>query len=323
MQRRQPTERTAVVFGGSGFVGRYVVQRMARRGWRVRVPTRDPERATFLRTMGAVGQVAPIFGNIRDEATTRAAVEGADYIVNLVGIMYERGRNTFGAAQYEGAKRLAKICLDMESPRFIQISAIGADLKSQAHYARSKAGAERAARDHYQETTILRPSVVFGPEDEFFNRFAQMARVSPVMPLIGGGQTRFQPVYVGDVADAIMACLDQPETVGETYELGGPRVYTFRQLLELMLEECHRKRRFMTIPWGLAKLQGTFLEWLPKPPLTVDQVEMLKRDNVVSGKEKTLSDLGIEATALEMILPSYMDVYRPGGRFADKRDQPA
>lgn len=314
-----PTEPTiATVFGGTGFIGRYVVQRLARRGWRVRVPCRDPSKALFLKPFGVPGQIAPLFANIRDDASVAAAVAGAHVVVNLVGVLYERGRNTFEAIQHRGAGRVAAAAAAAGARSLVQVSAIGADPESPAAYARAKAAGERDVQEAFPTATILRPSIVFGPEDAFFNRFAAMAQLSPFLPLIGGGQTRFQPVYVADVADAVMRAIDMPEAKGCTYELGGPAVYTFAELMRLMLRETGRSRLLLPVPWGLARLQARVLGLLPKPPLTTDQVTLLERDNVVSEGAKTLSDLGISATPAEAILPTYMVGYRAGGSFAGR-----
>ena len=315
-----PTAPTiATVFGGTGFIGRYIVQRLARRGWRVRVPCRDPDKALFLKPFGVPGQIAPHFANVRDDAGVAAAVDGAEIVVNLVGVLYERGRNTFQAVQHHGAGRIAAAAAAGGTKHLVHISAIGADPESPSAYARAKAAGEHAVWQASPEATVLRPSIVFGPEDAFFNRFAAMARLSPFLPLIGGGHTRFQPVYVADVADAVMSAIDMPEAKGGTYELGGPTVYTFAELMRLTLRESGRSRALLSVPWGVARLQARFLGLLPKPPLTTDQVTLLQRDNIVSEGAQTLADLGIPATAVEAILPTYLSQYRPGGRFA-RRD---
>ncbi len=318
MTLRPPGEKVATVFGATGFIGRYLVQAMARRGWRVRAATRDPGAALFLKPYGAVGQVTPEFANIRDDATVAAVTDGSDYVINLVGILFERGRRTFAATHDDGARRVAEAAARTGADRLVHISAIGADAASEAAYARTKAAGEAAVRQAFADATILRPSIVFGPDDDFFNRFAGMAGISPFLPLIGGGTTRFQPVYVGDVVDAILAALDQPDAKGKTYELGGPTVYTFRELMELTLEYSGRRRALATVPWGMARLQARVLGLLPKPPLTLDQLALLKSDNVVAEGALTAADLGIVPTAAEIILPTYLNRYRPGGRFANR-----
>ena len=303
------------VFGGSGFIGRYVVRNLARAGWQVRVAVRRPDEALFLKTAGDVGQVTPVAANIRDDASVAAACVGADAVVNLVGILYEGGRQKFDAVQAEGAGRVARAAKVAGARRFVQISAIGADANSDSGYARSKAAGEAKVAMAFPGATILRPSIVFGPEDNFFNRFAKMAMLSPALPLIGGGNTRFQPVYVGDVAAAVAKAIEDAGTAGNTYELAGPRAYTFRELLRLMLNEIGRCRLLVPLPFALAMLKATFLQLLPMPLLTVDQVKLLKRDNVASGKPG-LKELGISPTAVEVVIPTYLDRYRPRGHYS-------
>jgi len=309
----------ATVFGASGFIGRNIVQVLAARGFRVNAVCRDAEHAKFLKPMGTVGQVTPMRADVTDAAAVARAVAGADIVVNLIGILYQSGRNTFEAVQATAPGTIAKAAAAAGAHAMVHVSAIGADADSRSAYARSKAAGEAAVRAAFPTATILRPSIVFGPDDSFFNRFAAMAQVMPVLPLIGGGVTKFQPVYVDDVADATMAALDRSDAAGNTYELGGPTVYTFRQLLELMLVEIRRKRMLVSMPFWLASLQAAVLELLPVPPMTRDQIELLKSDNVVSGGAKTLADLGIEATPLEIILPTYLDKFRVGGRYAGGR----
>lgn len=311
--------RVATVIGGSGFIGRHFVKRLAKTGTVIRVAGRHPSRSTFLRVMGSVGQIVPIAVNLEDDASVAAAVHGADLVVNLAGILHESGRSTFAAVQAEAPGRIGRAAREAGATRLVHVSAIGADAASASHYARSKAEGEQALSQAFPEATILRPSVVFGPEDQFFNRFARMAMAAPVLPLIGGGGTRFQPVYVGDVADAIMAAIRDPASRGRTYELGGPRVYTLREVMELVLDVTHRHRRMVNLPWSVAEFQARLLGLLPNPPLTSDQVELLKHDNVVSPDRPGLADLGISPTAAEVILPTYLDRFRRGGRFSDQR----
>ncbi len=309
------TARRITVFGGSGFIGRHVVTRLAAQGWVIRVAVRDPVGAAFLKPMGNVGQIVPMRADLTDPAAIEAAVSGVQAVVNLVGILYERGRQRFGPVHGAAPARLAEIAAKAGVERFVHVSAIGADPRSASAYARSKAAGESGVRAAFPAATILRPSIVFGPEDSFFNRFGMMAKLLPALPLIGGGRTRFQPVYVGDVAAAVVRALDDPACRGATFELGGPQIYTFKELMQLLLATIGRKRLLVSLPFGLAQLQAAFLEWLPVPPLTRDQVRMLKYDNVVSPGAKGLGDLGITATPVEAILPSYLDVYRRGGRF--------
>ncbi|MEQ8965751.1 MAG: complex I NDUFA9 subunit family protein [Azospirillaceae bacterium] len=319
MAYRAPDYKVAAVLGGTGFIGRYVVRELARRGWRVNVLTREPGRALFLKPMGAVGQIVPVFANIRDADSLAVGLRGADYVINTVGILAEGGNQTFEVLQAQGPGQLGRLAKEAGVERIVHISAIGADPQSPSAYARTKAAGEAALREAFPDASILRPSIVFGPEDGFFNMFAGLARYLPALPLIGGGRTRFQPVYVGDVADAVMACLDRADTPGRTYELGGPRTYTFRELIEMILAATHRRRFLVTAPWPVARLQARVLSLMPKPLLTPDQVVQLERDNVVSHGAAKLADLGIDPTDLELVLPTYMDRYRPGGRFADRR----
>jgi uncharacterized protein YbjT (DUF2867 family) len=306
------------VLGGSGFIGRYVVKRLAGRGEVLAVGGRHAADAKFLRLKGEVGQVALLNIAIDDEALLPAFLAGQDALINCVGILQERGGQTFDLVHHAAPARLARLAREAGVGRLVHISAIGADPRAGSAYARSKAAGEQAVKDAFPTATILRPSIVFGPEDDFFNRFAALAMTLPVMPVIGG-ETRFQPVYVGDVADAVIACLDDPASAGRTYELGGPKVYTFRALLELLLHEIGRHRKLVDIPFGLASLQARLMAILPRPPLTPDQVEMLRRDNIVSSGALTLATLGIEATAVEAILPSYLDRFRKGGWYQRNR----
>ena len=305
--------RRTAVLGGSGFIGRYVVKRFATRGEVIAVGCRNAEAAKFLKPLGDVGQIVPLNVGIGDETLLPAFLAGNDALVNCVGILREGGAQTFELVHHTGPARLARFAREAGVDRFVHISAIGADPRSSSAYARTKAAGEQAVRDAFPTVTILRPSVVFGPEDQFFNRFAAMATISPVLPLIGGGETRFQPVYVSDVADAVVACIEDPATAGRVYELGGPKIYTFREVLELVLSEIRRKRRFVDLPFGLATLQARLMSILPSPPLTPDQVELLKSDNIVSSGAMNLASLGIAPTPAEVILPTYLDRFRRGG----------
>jgi uncharacterized protein YbjT (DUF2867 family) len=305
--------RRIAVLGGSGFIGRYIVRRLAPLGAVIAVGCRHAEQAKFLQPMGDVGQIAVLNLDIADEKLVAAYLAGNDTLVNCVGILHEHGTQTFDLAHRTGPARLARQAREAGIGRFVHFSAIGADMRSPSAYARTKAAGEEAIRDAFPTATILRPSVVFGPEDQFFNRFAAIAMVSPVLPLIGGGHTRFQPVYVGDVADAVVRCLDGAESEGRTYELGGPEIYSMRELFELLLREIHRRRLLIDLPFGLAALQARFLSLLPNPPLTPDQVELLKVDNIVAPGAMTLQTLGITPTPVETILPSYLDRFRRGG----------
>ncbi len=313
--RKMQAGRRVTVFGGSGFVGRYVVKRLAQRGCVVRVCVRDTVAASFLKPMGNVGQIVPMRVSLAsDDAALRVAVEGADAVVNLVGILAEGGAQTFQALQAEGPGRLAKAAAEAGVAKFVQVSALGADANSKAAYARSKAAGEAGVRAAFPNATIFRPSIVIGPEDGFFNRFAQMANWMPGLPLIGGGQTRFQPVYVGDLADGIVAALDAPDAAGKTYEAVGPRAYTFEALMVYLLDQIGKHRGLIPLPWKLAEIQGSILEKLPIKLLTRDQVEMLKTDNVGTGAPG-LEALGVKVHAMEAVAPTWLAAYRKGGRF--------
>ena len=309
------------VLGGSGFIGRYVVKRLAARGEVLTVGGRHAAAAKYLKLQGEVGQVGLVNLSLSDEPVLRAFLSGNEAVVNSVGILRQSGRQRFELLHHTGPARLARLAREAGIERFVHLSAIGADPRSSSAYARSKAAGEQAVRDAFPTATILRPSVVFGPEDQLFNRFAALALITPVLPLIGGGETRFQPVYVGDVAEAVIKCLDDPATAGRTYELGGPKVYSFRGLMELLLAEIRRKRLLIDLPFGLASVQARLMGLLPNPPLTADEVELLKGDNVVSSGALTLASLGIAPTALEAILPTYLDRFRRGGWY--ERQRPA
>jgi len=305
--------RRTAVLGGSGFIGRYVVKRLAARGEVIAVGCRNAEAAKYLKPLGDVGQIVPLNVGIGDETLLPAFLADNDSLVNCVGILRESGSQTFELVHHTGPARLGRFAREAGVDRFVHISAIGADPRSSSAYARTKAAGEQAVRDAFPTVTILRLSVVFGPEDQFFNRFAAMATISPVLPLIGGGETRFQPVYVGDVADAVLACLEDSATAGRIYELGGPKIYTFREVLELVLSEIRRKRGFVDLPFGLAAFQARLMSILPNAPLTPDQIELLKSDNIVSSGALTLASLGITPTPAEVVLPTYLDRFRRGG----------
>jgi uncharacterized protein YbjT (DUF2867 family) len=305
------TRSVATVFGGSGFIGRYVVKRLAARGYIVRVAVRDTEAALFLKPMGAVGQIVPLYAPVTEEADVARAVDGARIVVNLVGILAERKAGDFDRVQAEGAGRVARLAAAAGAERLIHLSAIGADPASASQYAASKGKGEAAVRAAFPAAAILRPSIVFGPEDGFFNRFAAMAQMLPFMPVICGA-TRFQPVYVADVADAVMAVLDRAPG-GGVWELGGPKVWSFRDLLAYILKVTQRERPLLDIPLPLARLQARLAELAPGKPFTRDQLLLLQRDNVVSEGTADLASLGIVPTPVEMVVPSYIGHYRPGG----------
>ncbi len=315
---RTDSYKMACVFGGTGFIGRQIVRELAIAGYTVKVATRVPEKAFFLKTCGNVGQIVPFACAPGDEASIRAAVQGCEVVINSVGILFEKGKSSFIRIHTELPRAIAKACAAEKVERFIHISALGCD-ESESKYGKSKLNGELAVLENFPKATILRPSVVFGPEDDFFNMFGRLSTVLPALPLIGGGHTKFQPVYVGDIADSVMSAIAKPETQGKTYELGGPDVLSFRQMYERLFAETGRKRMLVSLPWGVAKIQGCFMGLLPKPPLTADQVESLKTDNVVSNGANTLADLGVSPTSLDVVLPTYLARFKPGGRFGDKK----
>lgn len=316
--------KVATIFGGTGFVGRQIVRELAKKGVVIKVATRVPERAYFLRPCGTVGQIVPVFCDYNDPASIAASLRGSDFAVNCIGILFQKGKKrTFKKAHVDTAEMIAKACAAENVQRFVQISALGIE-GSKSRYAQTKLAGEKAVLAAFPKATILRPSVIFGQDDDFFNRFARMAGLLPALPLIGGGYTRFQPVFVGDVADAALAAITLPalgegNPQGRIYELGGPEVLNFRQIYQLMFSYTRQKRCLIRLPYGMAKIQAGFFSLLPTPPLTGDQVESLKTDSVVTGKYPKLADLGIQATALESVLPSYLPSYRPGGRFAGQK----
>ncbi|HYG91696.1 MAG TPA: complex I NDUFA9 subunit family protein [Azospirillum sp.] len=308
--------RVATVFGGSGFIGRHLIRRLAKSGTIVRIASRHPSQANFLKTAGAVGQIVPWAVDVRDDASVARAVKDADIVINLIGALYETAPWSFETVHVDAPARIARLAKAAGAGRLVHVSALGADANSASAYARTKAAGEKAVLAAFPEATIVRPSIVFGPEDRFFNKFAAMAQVSPALPLIGGGKTRFQPVSVSDVADAIMAILNDDGTKGRVYELGGPNTYTFKQLMQLMLKEIRRRRLLVPIPWRASETLGSILEKVPliAPLLTRDQVELLKKDNVCSGQQPGFEQLGITPTAPEVILPTYLYRFIVGGR---------
>lgn len=314
--------KLVTIFGGSGFVGRYIARRMAKEGWRVRVAVRRPNEALFVKPYGVPGQVEPLACNIRDDASVRAMIRGADAVVNCVGILNGVGKNTFDAVQAEGAGRIARIAAEEGVATFVHISAIGADADSDSAYARTKAEGEAAVLAAFPNAVILRPSIIFGTEDGFFNRFAGMARLGPILPIVGA-DTKFQPVYVDDVAQAAVKGVLGQAAPG-IYELGGPEIDTFRGLMRRMLKVIHRRRAVIGIPFFLARImafvfdmvQAVTLGLIENKMLTRDQVRNLARDNVVAPGARGLSDLGITPTAMEAVLPEYLWRYRPAGQFA-------
>ncbi len=317
--------KLVTIFGGSGFVGRYIARRMAKEGWRVRVAVRNTNEAMFVRPYGVVGQVEPVFCNIRDDASVAAVTEGADAVVNCVGVLDERGKNTFAAVQAEGAERIARIAASLGVGRMVHISAIGADAAAASQYAKTKAAGEDGVRAHMPDAVILRPSIVFGPEDQFFNRFASMSRFGPILPVVGAN-TRFQPVYVDDVAAAAVKGVLGQAAPG-IYELGGPDVHSFRELMQMMLQIVHRRRLILNIPFWAARVMAfgfgivrVLSLRIIKPPITKDQVLNLAVDNVVADDARGFDALGITPTAMEAILPDYLWRFRPSGQFDAIKD---
>jgi len=318
--------KLVTIYGGSGFIGRYIARRMAKEGWRVRVAVRRPNEAIFVRPYGVVGQVEPVFCNIRDDASVRAVMQGADAVVNCVGVLNEVGKNGFDAVQAEGAGRIARIAAELGVGRLVQLSAIGADADSASAYARSKAEGEAAVRRAFPEAVILRPSVVFGSEDQFFNRFAAMTRFGPLLPVVGA-ETKFQPVYVDDVAQAAVKAV-LGEAAPGVYELGGPDVHSFRALMQKMLQVVQRRRLIVNIPFFVARIMGGVFDLLQTVTLglftngliTRDQVRNLARDNVVSPQARGFADLGIAPTPIDAVLPEYLWRYRPSGQYAAIKD---
>ena len=311
--------KLVTIIGGSGFVGRYVVRLLAKKGWRVKIVCRHPEQAGFLQPLGNVGQVQAVRANICDARALRAQIKGSDAIVNLAGILAQSGKQSFDEVHCEGARRVAEAAKTFEIDNLVHVSALGADLRSNAQYARSKAVAEIKVLEACPTAVILRPSVIFGEEDEFFNRFAAMARLSPFLPAIGFGRTEFAPVYVADVARAIVAALEGNAIAGTVYELGGPAIYSLKELLHMTQRYSGRKPRTLPIPFAIAKLQGFFLQYLPGKILTVDQVRMLQANSIVSieakEEQRTFEGLGISPTPIDAVVPVYLEKYKPKGMF--------
>ncbi|WOI53553.1 complex I NDUFA9 subunit family protein [Parvularcula sp. LCG005] len=318
-------DKLAVVFGASGFLGRHVVRELAAKGWRVRAAVRRPNYANHLRPLGAVGQIELSQANVRYRDTVDQALDGADAVINLVGILKPEGKQKFAAVQRDGARNIAELCAKRGITNVVHVSAIGADDDSESDYARTKAEGEAAFRQFVPETVVLRPSIIFGPQDDFFNRFAGMSRMSPFLPLIGGGKTKFQPVYVDDVADCIRLAVESADYAGRTFELGGPEVKTFKELMELTLRIVGRRRALLPIPFFAAEPMGSVGSFVDSvspfdAPITADQVKLLKSDNVVgqSGEDNVgnIADFGITPETMETILPTYLVRFRKAGQFS-------
>jgi NADH dehydrogenase len=321
MTARSPEDTLITIYGGSGFLGRHLVRALCKRHYRIRVAVRRPDLAGHLQPLGRVGQIHAVQANLRHAGSVDAAARDAQVVINLVGLLYERGKQRFDAVHSFGAEQVA-LAAAAHGARMVQVSAIGADENSKSLYARTKAMAERMVLAAQPSAVIMRPSIMFGPEDDFFNRFAALARMSPALPLVGGGATRFQPVFVGDVATAIADAIEGKAKGGTTYELGGPEVKTFKELMQFVLATIERKRLLVPLPFLLARMHAAFLQYMPKPMLTPDQVELLRADNVVSEAAKaagrTLKAFGIEPDSIEAIVPSYLWRFRKTGQFRDR-----
>ena len=314
--------KLVTVFGASGFVGRHAVRALAKAGWRIRAVCRHPNLANYLLPAGFPGQIQLFKGNVRDDDAVTRALEGADAVVSLMGVLFSRGEQSFEALHVEAPQRIGRLARRAGIKTLVHLSAIGADVEADSSYAESKGRGEKALREEFPDAAILRPSIVFGPEDDFFNKFAWLARLSPVLPLIGGGHTKFQPVFVGDVAAAILRCITDSATAGKTYELGGPSVYSFKELLQLILRETGRQRLLVPVPFLLASIKAFFLQMpslvLPVAPLlTLDQVRLLETDIVVHPGVLTLADLDIAPDAVEAVVPSYLWRFRPKGQYQE------
>ena len=299
-------QKTVTVIGGSGFLGKYVVRELARSGWRVLVASRRPSMGAQLKPAGDVGQIVPIRCNIRDMESLKPALAQSDAVVNMVGILYESGKQKFTTLHAQAPEKLAQMAASFGIKKFVHVSALGVDKATNSKYARSKVLGEKAVLASIPTATIIRPSVIFGPEDNFINQFACMASLAPALPLIGGGKTRFQPVYVADVANAVSICLNRDDAAGQVYELGGPQIYSFREILELIMRITGKHRKLVNVPFAMAGLAGTFSEFLPRPPLTRDQVQLLKHDNVVSPSTKGFAALGISPVSMDVVIPEYL-----------------
>ncbi len=320
------SDKIVTLIGGSGFVGRHVARALAKRGYRIRVGCRRPDLAGHVQPLGSTGQIMPIQVNVRYPASLAAACDGAYAVMNLTGVLSSGGVQSFEAVHVFGAEACAKAARAAKASVFIQMSALGADVNSKSEYARSKGEGEVRAKAAFPGAVILRPSIVFGPEDNFFNQFAGMSRLAPALPLIGGGMTKFTPVFVGDVAEAVAKIIDSGEASGKTYELGGPEVFTFKQLLQFTLDTIGRKRLLLPVPWPIAKAMGTVMGILPGAPLTADQVELLKTDNVISDAAtrdgRDLNGLGIAPSSIQGIVPSYLYRFRKAGQFTAPKGMP-
>ena len=307
--------KIATIFGGSGFVGRHLIRRLTKKDYRIIVATRSPYLSGFLKPLGGPGQIELIKTNIFDYENVKSILEKSNIVINLIGALHENRKQKFKDLHEKFPNFLSKICNDLNIEKFIHVSALGVKENHTSKYMQSKFRGEKNIQDNFKLSTILRPSIIFGPEDKFFNTFASFSQFSPMLPLIGNGATRFEPIYVGDVAEAIVRSLTNNQSQKKIYELGGPSVYSFKELMEILLKEIKKKRILIPIPFSLAKINSYFLQLMPKPLLTPDQVELLKYDNIVTGENLTLKDLGISGTPIQSVLPKYIYRFRSGGQF--------
>jgi len=307
--------KIATIFGGSGFIGRHLVRRLTEKEYRVIIATRSPYLSGFLKPLGNPGQIELIRTNIHDQESIKNVLKKSDVVINLIGILHENKKQKFNYVHSEFPKLLSEICIDFQIKKFIHLSALGVKKTHTSKYIQSKYIGEQNIQNIFNSSIILRPSIVFGPEDKFFNMFASLAQFSPALPLIGGGKTKFAPIYVGDIATAIVKALELNNSESKIYELGGPENYSFKELMEILLKEIKKKRFLIPIPFGFAKFQSYFLQMLPNPLLSPDQVELLKHHNIVSGDHPTLKDLGITGTPIQSILSKYIYRFREGGQF--------
>lgn len=314
------SDKVITIFGGAGFIGSHIVQELAREGYRLKIITRIPESAYELKTYGTVGQIVACTCDYNDDNAVEEAVKGSFAVINLIGILFQKRKNNFKKAHIEIPEKIAKACKKSEVEKFIHVSAMGID-QGQSKYAKSKREGEKLVKAAFPAVTILRPSVVFGAGDNFFNMFAKLSTMLPALPLIGGGKTKFQPVFVGDIAQAVRNIIveNNQEYKGSTYQLGGPEVVTFKEIYERLLKEVNRQRALVSVPWAVAKIQGAFLGLMPKPLLTADQVRSLKTDNIIQEPAMKLEDLGVVPTSMGAILPRYLACYKRGGRFGNKK----
>ena len=303
------------IFGAGGFIGKHLIRRLTKLDYRIKVATRNPYLKGYLKPLGNPGQIELFKTNIFNSEEVKQVLKNCDYVINLIGILYETKKQKFNQIHAYFPYLLSNLCNELGIKKIIHISALGVKEKHDSKYMQSKLEGEKNIQERFKSSIILRPSVVFGPEDKFFNTFASFAQFSPILPLIGGGKTKFAPVYVGDIAKAIVKTLEVDNSEPKIYELGGPENYTFKQLMQILLSEIKKKRFLISVPFNVAKFQSYFLQILPNPPLTPDQVEMLKYNNIVSGEYSTLQDLGISGKNIHSILPKYIYRFRTGGQF--------